>query len=77
MTLSDYRDDLTSAVATLQELGDANLHIIDGLTLLGVADCALLVDEVHPSSGGYRLIAARLGPVLDRLMDASADAVRR
>lgn len=70
MTLSDYRADLTTAVTTLQELGDANLHIIDGLTLFGVADCSLLIDGVHPSSDGYRLIATRLGPILKQLMDA-------
>jgi lysophospholipase L1-like esterase len=70
MTLSDYREELRTAVATMQDLGDANLHLIDGLDVLGVADLSLLTDGVHPSGEGYRLIADRVAPALGQLMGA-------
>lgn len=46
---------------------DAHLHLVDGLSLLGVDD-GHLPDNLHPDQGGHDLIAARFAPVAAQLV---------
>lgn len=47
--------------------GDPGLRVIDGRTVLTADEArALYVDDLHPGPDGYRLIAARLAPLLSR-----------
>ncbi len=55
-TLPAMRDEVRAAVETLRESGDANVHYVDGLEILGEADAHLLPDELHPDPDGYRLM---------------------
>jgi lysophospholipase L1-like esterase len=59
MTLRIMREEIRAAVETLTELGDANLHYVDGLTLLGEGEAHLLPDRLHPNQEGYELMAWR------------------
>lgn len=46
------------------ELGDTNLHLVSGLSLLNEEDIAFLSDGVHPNDAGMQLISERLTPQL-------------
>lgn len=50
--------------------GDAALHLVDGLSLLGVDD-GHLPDNLHPDQVGHDLIAARFMPVARRLLESA------
>jgi lysophospholipase L1-like esterase len=67
-TFQVMRQEVVAAVAALRACGDANLHHLDGLELLGAADRDRLLDGVHPDTAGYGLMAERfltkLGSVL-------------
>lgn len=65
--LRQVRADVHEVVRRLQEAGDANLHVVDGTTVLAPEDAHLLFDGLHPDPAGYRLIADRLQPLLARL----------
>jgi lysophospholipase L1-like esterase len=68
MTLRIMRQEIRAAVETLTELGDGNLHYVDGLTLLGEEHAHLLPDRLHPNQEGYEIIARRFTTdVLPRL----------
>lgn len=64
LTLSEIRDTVHAAVAVLQR-DDPDLHLVDGLDVLGPDDVHLLHDRLHPDGDGYHLmgerLAARLG----------------
>jgi hypothetical protein len=64
LTLGDVRATVERATAALQRLGDDLLTVIDGRDLFGEADATLLLDGLHPSADGYRLMAARITPLL-------------
>ncbi|MBF8189254.1 hypothetical protein ITP53_26680 [Nonomuraea sp. K274] len=64
MTLDDVRGTVTDAVTTLRRRGDAQLHLIDGPSVLGPDDAHLLADGLHPGADGYHLMAERLAPRL-------------
>lgn len=64
MTLAEVREQVDVAVRTLRRLGDADLHLIDGLWLLGKHDVGLLADGLHPSAEGHRFMADRVAPLL-------------
>jgi hypothetical protein len=55
-TLPEMRRDVRAAVEILREHGDANVHYVDGLEILGEADAHLLPDQLHPDPDGYRLM---------------------
>lgn len=59
LTLRRIREILTTVVDTRRSVGDANLHILDGLTLLGSDEAADLGDDLHPNSAGYARMARR------------------
>lgn len=82
LTLGATRAIVNSIVEDLQDEGDMHLGVVDGLTVLGSADASLLADGLHPDPGGYRLMAERLAPILDRerrvlnaLTDSSAERI--
>jgi lysophospholipase L1-like esterase len=55
-TLPAMREEVRAAVEVLRDHGDANVHYVDGLEILGEADASLLPDELHPDPDGYRLM---------------------
>jgi lysophospholipase L1-like esterase len=64
LSLGEVRATVERATAALQDLGDELLTLVDGRELIGTADATLLLDDVHPSADGYRLMAARIMPFL-------------
>lgn len=73
LTVTDVRELVAEAVEVLRDSGYGNVHLIDGLTVLGPGDWFLLADGVHPNQEGYRLMATRLEPLLElRLPDPVA-----
>ena len=67
LTLVQMRQILAEVVETLVDLGDADLHLVDGLAVLAEQDADRLPDDLHPDTEGYRLMAERLAPVLAQL----------
>ncbi|MCU1390625.1 MAG: Lipase [Ilumatobacteraceae bacterium] len=57
LTLVRIRELLEQIVTIRREVGDANLHYLDGLQLFGADDAADLPDRLHPNNDGY----ARMG----------------
>ena len=67
LTLQKARLALASIVAARRDLGDRNLHYLDGLELFGPDDAHDLPDDLHPNAAGYvrmgeRFAALALGP---------------
>jgi hypothetical protein len=52
------------AVAARRNEGDLNVHLIEGLDLLGPADASAFLEGVHPSDLGYWRTAQRLEKLL-------------
>ncbi|MDF3056192.1 MAG: lipolytic protein family [Rariglobus sp.] len=67
-TLPLMREEVAAATAALKEHGDAHVFHVNGLDLFGAGDLALLPDDVHPSAGGYRLIAERFNSLVAPLL---------
>lgn len=55
-------------VKKMQKAGDANIHYLDGLDLIGKKESSLLGDKVHPNDKGYskmaRAIEAKLKSII-------------
>lgn len=64
LTLPLIRQLLGEAVATRQRHGDADVVLIDGLSLLGPRDADVFPDGLHPNEDGTRRIVERLLPLL-------------
>ena len=65
MTLRDYRDATAAVVRVLRDRGDHGIHCLDGAAVFTPDEAAeLMPDTLHPGNTGYRLMAARLGPLL-------------
>ena len=58
----DYRQAIASVVRQ-RMIGDPNLHLVDGLTLVP-NQLAYFVDGVHPNDAGFALYAANLAAKL-------------
>lgn len=69
LTLQMTREEVRAAVGTLCAHGDAHIHYIDGLDVLGPEDAHLLPDELHPNAEGYRLMGERYTPLLARILE--------
>ncbi len=54
------RDVLIRHYSARREAGDANIHFIDGWSLVGAGEDLAFVDGVHPTSQGFALMAERL-----------------
>ncbi|MFE6701035.1 GDSL-type esterase/lipase family protein [Streptomyces sp. NPDC057718] len=62
LTLEDARTMTADAVRVLQRLGDRDLHLLDGLAVVPVADAArLYADGLHPTAEGEHVLAKRIG----------------
>jgi lysophospholipase L1-like esterase len=55
-TLQAMRDEVATAVATLQQAGDGHLHYVNGLDIFGTENAHLLPDDLHPDAAGYRIM---------------------
>ncbi len=56
-TLTAMRGEIVEVVSMLQELGDDNLHYVDGLKVFGSEHVELLEYGAHPGPTGYRVLA--------------------
>ena len=65
-----YRDGIANVVQRRQK-SDANLYLLDGLTMINDSLYLLVTDNVHPNDAGMHRIAkgvaAALQPILERL----------
>jgi GDSL-like Lipase/Acylhydrolase family len=59
LSLSRIRELTRLHVEQRRKEGDLNLHLVDGLTLLGADDVSLLPDLLHPDAAGYARLAER------------------
>lgn len=66
VTLAWMREAITEVV---EGTDDANLHLIDGPSIIGFDDQHLLPDELHPDAAGYRLMGERMSAALAPLLD--------
>jgi len=66
---SHTRSVVRQAVAGLREAGDGNVHLIDGLELLGLADSDEFLEGLHFSDLGYWRTARRLEKILRPLLE--------
>ncbi len=57
LNLVMMREEIETAHALLREHGDANLHYLSGLDLLGPEDGGLMDDGTHPNDEGNRIMA--------------------
>lgn len=64
MTLKEIRRDVAEAVQLLQQRGDADTHLLDGLDVLGPELQNRLYDGLHPDAEGYELMAGNIAPVV-------------
>jgi lysophospholipase L1-like esterase len=68
------REEIRAAVEALRAHGDAAVHYVEGLEILGAADAERLPDRLHPDAAGYRLLGERfLTKVARRLFRAGQD----
>lgn len=78
LNLQLMREHVAEAVTILRNHGDANLHHLSGLELLGPDDHARLPDFLHPDTAGYGLMAerfvAKMGSALFGVRTAVAPA---
>jgi lysophospholipase L1-like esterase len=56
-TLPLMREEVEAAFRTLREFGDAHIHYLNGLDLLGPQFQHLLPDKLHPNGEGYQQMA--------------------
>ena len=59
LTLVEMRQALAELVEVFRARGDANIHYLDGLQLLGADDADHLPDGLHPDGDGYELMGRR------------------
>lgn len=58
-TLQAMREEVAAAANKLWALGDTNIHLVNGLEILGADSAHLLPDDLHPNGEGYRLMGER------------------
>ena len=68
-TPQDYRDAIGEVVSRRQA-ADANLHLLDGLSLIGNSR-GLVLDRVHPDDHGMQMMAEGMAPALRRIRHGS------
>ncbi|QOR70332.1 hypothetical protein IM660_17310 [Ruania alkalisoli] len=74
LTLAQVREIVGEAAANVVERGDSDLHVVDGLSIIGAGDAHLMPDGLHPGPEGYRLMAERIGPVLEGIAGQTTGA---
>jgi lysophospholipase L1-like esterase len=68
VTLQVARQEVEAAVDVMRAHGDANLHYVSGLDVLGSEFAHLLPDQLHPNAEGYRLMGQRYTPLLAEIL---------
>ncbi len=68
VTVAALREAEHEVVAQRQAGGDAHICLIDGSTIIGPNDAALVPDGTHPNDEGMCRIAARIAPVLREMV---------
>jgi lysophospholipase L1-like esterase len=61
------RQEIETAVRTLREYGDANVHYVDGLRNLGPDHAELLPDDLHPNKAGYKLMGENISRIFGEI----------
>lgn len=64
LTLTQMRNELELAVQDIQQLGDLNLHYVNGLEVFGADYSGYLPDQLHPDAEGYRIMGSRFGEMI-------------
>ena len=59
MTLQIMREEAEAAVEALRDHGDANIHYVNGLDIMGSDELHHLPDELHPDADGYKAMGKR------------------
>lgn len=72
----DLRSIMRQAATERRQAGDKLMFVVEGLELFGEPDKALFHDPQHPNDAGNDLIAARLAPVLEKVVLAESNRVR-
>jgi hypothetical protein len=55
-SLQEYRQAVHDAARTLQQNGDENLIVVNGLDLFGPSFAHLMPDHLHPDAEGYKVL---------------------
>lgn len=63
-----WREVVRTAVQTLQDEGDTNLHLVEGFSLLGPQNADGLTDGLHPNDAGTQAIAGNLARELAMIL---------
>lgn len=71
MTLVEIRRAVADAVRLLREHGDHDVHLLNGLDVLGPAHRDRLPDGLHPDAEGYQLMAKSITPAVQTATRAS------
>lgn len=66
------RDIMIHFYSKMRKAGDANLHFVDGAGLIPYGADSAYVDGVHPSDGGFRMMAERLAPFIEMILSPTA-----
>ncbi len=69
VTMNALREAEHDVVAQRIAGGDSHIRLIDGTTILGPNDAALIPDGTHPNDTGMNLIATRIAPVLREMLE--------
>jgi hypothetical protein len=62
------RQEVATAVRTLQDHGDASIHYVDGLQILGPDHAHLLPDDLHPNAEGYKLMGKNITRIFSNIL---------
>ncbi|MBI4025967.1 MAG: SGNH/GDSL hydrolase family protein [Verrucomicrobia bacterium] len=66
------RDVMIHFYSRMRRAGDHNLHFVDGSALIPFGMDAAYVDGVHPSDHGFRIMAERLAPFIEMILETEA-----